>query len=320
MLQTHDPHLNLAIEEFLLENSDDDVFMLWQNSPTVVIGRNQNAYAEINSGVLRQKGIKLARRITGGGAVYHDLGNLNYTFISSSDGEGINFAPFTAPIIDALDSMGVKATLSGRNDILVGDKKISGNAQRVVGGRVLHHGTILFDSDLTVLSDVLSVDPEKISSKALKSVRSRVTNIRELLSTPMTVGEFAERIAEHIIKSLNAVPSQLPTDPRINELAARNASDEWLYPNRKFISDYTLQRKKRYPFGSVSLSLSMRHDTVVGAEINGDFFGSADLEKLEKMLEGRTLDQLPQIIKNIDIKNYIHEMTADQLIELINEG
>ena len=231
ILDSHDAYLNLAIEEYLFRYSKEDVFMLWQNEPCVVIGKNQNAYAEINLDMLYKNGVKPVRRITGGGAVYHDLGNVNYTFISAKQSEGIDFAYFTAPIIEALASLGVDAVLSGRNDILVGEKKISGNAQHTSEGRVLHHGTLLFDASLDFLSGVLNVDEEKIKSKAIKSTRSRVTNIRPLLRCDMTVSEFINKISDFVIKKYSPEIMSAPVCEKIAELRARNASREWIFPD-----------------------------------------------------------------------------------------
>ena len=183
------PYLNLAIEEYMFKHSQDEVFILWQNEPTVVIGKNQNAFAEINMDYLREKNIKIARRITGGGAVFHDLGNVNYTYISKSK-VGINFEYYSKPIIETLRDMGVCVHLSGRNDLLTEDgRKISGSAEYTANGRTLHHGTLLFDAHLDTLSSVLNVDPEKLRANAVKSTRSRVANIKEAVIRHIAVAE-----------------------------------------------------------------------------------------------------------------------------------
>ena len=188
----------------MFSSTNDDVFMLWQNEPTVVIGKNQNAFAEINMDYIKKNNIHIARRITGGGAVYHDLGNVNYTFISNQgETAGIDFAYFTAPIIEALGTLGINAVLSGRNDLMIGDKKFSGNAQHTKANRVLHHGTLLFDSELDILSYALNVDEEKIKAKAIKSARSRVTNLRHSLTVDITVEQFIQTIAHFVIDKYN---------------------------------------------------------------------------------------------------------------------
>jgi len=203
-LKTTNPYLNLAIEEYLLKNSDEEYFLLWQNEPTVVIGKNQNAFAEINIEYTKKHGIHIARRITGGGAVYHDLGNLNYSYISNKKGSDINFEKFSRPVIEALLEMGIDAELSGRNDIMIGEKKISGNAQTHFENRVLHHGTLLYDSDLDVLSSALLVDKKKIETKAIKSTKSRVTNIKNFLPVSSTVFDLINKIKNHILSKYNA--------------------------------------------------------------------------------------------------------------------
>lgn len=321
LLETKNPYVNLAIEEYMFDTADDEIFMLWQNSPTVVIGKNQNAYAEIDMEVVKQKNIFISRRITGGGAVYHDLGNLNYSFISPNhNGYGLDFAHFTAPIIDALASMGVNASLSGRNDLIVGEKKFSGNAEYSKDNRVLHHGTLLFNSDLTVLSDVLRVDEEKLASKAIRSARSRVTNLLPLLSPDLnikTAEQFRDRIAEYIIKKYSPVIISPPQNEKINELIKRNSSNDWLFPTKDLLSLYTLTKKKRFSFGGVEIRLEMKNDIIKDIRISGDFFSLDPTSKLEDIIRGTEISSISAILKNTDVGSYIVGMSAKDLCELI---
>ena len=318
VLESHDSHLNLATEEYLFNNLDGELFMLWQNAPTVVIGKSQNVRAEINSAYINENGVKLARRITGGGAVYHDLGNLNYTFISDRAEEGIDFAFFTAPIISALESMGVNVSLTGRNDLVTDTgAKISGNAQYSRNGRVLHHGTLLFSSDLDALSLALKVDEEKIKSKAIKSTRSRVTNISDLLDTPMSMQEFIDTISGYIIKTYSPEIISPPSPEQVADLYAKYSSDDWLYPTSTFLSGYTVTKKKRYPFGSVELSLAMDGERISGVRIYGDFFGTKPTEELEQLMIGKGTRELVEAIDDIPVGDYINGMTRDDLISLI---
>ena len=225
------PYLNLAIEEYLFLNSEEDVFLLWQNSPTVVIGKNQNVYNEIDFNFLKSNNILIARRITGGGAVYHDFGNLNFSFISVSDEKRtLDFNHFTELIIEALNSFGIDAKLSGRNDILVNDKKISGNAQCTQNGRVLHHGTLLYDTDFTVLSSVLKPDERKIQSKAIKSVRSRVANISEFLPIKYSVQKFRELLLNFVAEKLQSVPSIIELNDEIFGSNGKIYSVQGIFP------------------------------------------------------------------------------------------
>ena len=318
ILTTTDPYRNLAVEEYLFLHSDEDVLMLWQNEPTVVIGKNQNAYAELALEVIRERGVHVARRITGGGAVYHDLGNVNFSLISTSKGrDGLDFAAFCAPMIEALAALGVHAELSGRNDLLVDGKKFSGNAQHASGDRVLHHGTLLFDSDLGVLSQVLRVDEEKLRAKAVRSVRSRVTNLRPYLAQDCNVREFIEQLGAGLCRILGATLTLLPEDEEIERLCARNASSTWIFPERALLSQYSIVKKQRYPFGSVEISLDMQNEVVQGARICGDFFGTAPLSELEERLRGATLAELSARLAGCDVGAYIFGMHAEELIALL---
>ena len=317
ILKTTNPYTNLAIEEYLFLNAEDDIFMLWQNEPTVVIGKNQNAFAELNIKYIQDNGINIARRITGGGAVYHDLGNINYTFISQKKKhDGIDFEYFTKPILEALSALGLSADLSGRNDILIDGKKISGNAQHSNGEKVLHHGTLLFDSDLSILSNALRVDEEKIKAKGIKSVRSRVMNIKEHLQS-INVSDFIEIIASFLIKKYNPKIICPPSDTEIAKLVNKYTSEEWLFPEGNFLSQYTLSKKKRYPFGTVDVSLEMTNNIIRKIKIYGDFFGVKDINELEEKLENTSLDALEEKLSEIVINDFIFGMTHQDFLTQI---
>ena len=313
-LHTTDPYVNLAVEEYLFRHADEDIFMLWQNDRTVVIGKNQNPYAELDLDVVREQGIRIARRITGGGAVYHDMGNVNFSFISPrSPQTGIDFATFCEPIVKALASLGAAVSLSGRNDLLIDGKKFSGNAQHASGGRVLHHGTLLFDSDLSVLSRVLRPDEEKLRAKAVRSVSSRVTNLRPYL--PGVNG--TDELITALLDAIDGEEMPLPEDDEITALARRNASAEWLFPNRALLTHYSLIQKKRFPFGTVEISLDMQGELIREAHIGGDFFGNAPIEELEHLLQGCPLGELAQRLADVDVGRYIHGMTTSEFIAQI---
>ena len=318
ILKTTDPYRNLATEEYLFRNCLDDVFMLWQNEPTVVIGKNQNAAAEINRAYLDERGIHIARRITGGGAVYHDLGNLNYTFISGSRaGGGLDFAYFTSPIIEALGSVGVAATLTGRNDLAIDGRKFSGNAQHEADGRVLHHGTLLFDSDLDALSSVLTVDPAKIQSKGVKSTRSRVTNLAPYLPSGWGIGELISLIAGFVEKRFSPEVIDAPEGEEIERLYRKYSSDEWIFPALGIAASHTVKKKRRYPFGTVELLLDIKGEKIQGAKIVGDFFGFSDTGELEAALVGIRLSEVAERLSGLDTDKYISGMTEKELTELI---
>ena len=316
VLKTTDPYLNLAIEEYLFENSEETIFILWQNDKTVVIGKNQNAYCEVNGNYAKDQGIKIARRITGGGAVYHDLGNINYSFISKSSNIGIDFKYFTEPIISLLKSMSVEACLSGRNDIIVGDRKISGNAQFSKNGKTLHHGTILFDSDMTVLSSVLNVDPDKLKSKAIKSTRSRVVNLKQILNKDISAADFISLLKNYIINNFSAELSEQVINEEILAIKNRNQSNSWIYPERDYLSSYTIKRKKRYDFGVVELDLEMHGESFKNIKIHGDFFGNKSTEELESIIKSYGAEKLSEI----NLSDYIFGMSSDDFLTLLYKG
>lgn len=313
-LHTTDPYLNLAIEEYLFANTREDVFMLWQNRPTVVIGKNQNAYAEVNLPYAEAKGITVSRRITGGGAVYHDLGNVNYTFITSdSRAAALDYAYFTRPIIEALGEMGLECVLSGRNDLLCEGRKFSGNAQYSSGGRILHHGTLLFDSDASVMQEVLKIDREKLEYHGVKSHKSRVVNLRTLLSQDIGTEDFIAAIEAHAAADAEVMVP--PENEEIEALRARNAGAAWIYSPRRYLTDYTLSRSIKFPFGKVSAEVKLNKTVIEDIVISGDFFSLAPIEELQQALVGADIRALPPI----DPSPYIHGMTFPELQTLLCE-
>ena len=323
VLKTTDPNINLATEEYLFENSEEDIFMLWQNDNTVVIGKNQNAYAEVDVDFVKYNDIKLVRRIIGGGAVYHGRGNVIYSCISSKKNAGaLDFAYFTAPIINALHSLGIEAELSGRNDLICNGKKFSGNAQHANEKRVLHHGTLLFDSDLNVLSGVLKVDPEKIASKAISSTKSRVTNLKTEFALDISAKQFMTLILEYVKNMYSAEEILPPSIEDIKGLCDRYTSHEWIYSDKKYLTEYTARMKKRYSYGIVDVYLDLSADIIKKIRISGDFFGTRSTDELERLLENcpyRENDILDRI-SSISIGEYIFGMDSAAFVEHILRG
>ena len=318
VLKTTDPYLNLAIEEFLFLHADEPTFMLWQNGPSVIIGKHQNAYAEAKCAYAEQHGIRIARRITGGGAVYHDLGNVNYSFISpNEENRSLDFAFFAKPILDFLTSHQIHAQLSGRNDIEVEGKKISGNAQHKSKNRLLHHGTLLFDTDLNALEALLTPNREKLETRAIRSVSARVTNLKGFFPADMTTDRFISLLCEFVELRYGAKAEQPPLSEEIDALAARNASREWIYPEKNLLSRYKSTRSKRYPFGSVEVLLTIHHDCIEEIAITGDFFGTRPIEELESLLRGVRLCDAQKILSPCGVDSFILGMTASELSDLL---
>lgn len=283
-----DPYFNLAADEYVLKNFNDDCFMLWRNEPSIIVGKHQNTLAEINVDYVREKNIKVVRRITGGGAVFHDLGNLNFTFIrNSKDGEQPDFRKFTQPILEVLQSMGINAKFEGRNDLTIDGKKFSGNAEHVWKNRILHHGTLLFSAVMTDLSAALKVNPLKFNDKAVKSVRSRVTNISEHLKEKMDVLEFRDRIMNHIMGMYpdSKEYSYSPDDIAGIEQLKNEKFTKWEW-NFGHSPKYEFEKMIRTEGGSLEFHFNVEKGIVKDIRIYGDFFHKHDIEDVQKSLIG----------------------------------
>ena len=339
---SNDPYYNLAAEEYYLRECAEDVFMLWQNAPVVVIGKNQNMYAEVKLDYTEAHGILVARRITGGGAVYHDLGNVNYTFITSREKANVlDFEYFTAPILKALQGLGIDAKLSGRNDLLakISDEaadendrtrpkdeapgvyaKFSGNAMTASKTRILNHGTLLFDSDLSVLSKTLNPDEEKLRKRSIKSVQSRVTNLKPLvrdsaggpavLETP----EFFEYLVRFFEREFDCRREEAD---RLSVLASglydRNVREEYNAGRREA---YEHEVRHRFPSGLVVLLWNVREGRMQDVRIEGDFFGKRDVAELTDLLRG--IAPCPLCVKDaiagFDVSETISGVTTEEFI------
>ena len=317
-----DPHFNLALEEYVFTrfDIDEEYVILWQNEPSVIIGRNQNTVEEINSRYIKENQINVVRRMSGGGAVYHDLGNLNFTFIVNSDKDvASNFRIFTAPVMKALEKMGVEAEFSGRNDITIDGKKFSGNAQHYSNRRLLHHGTVLFDSDLHVVQEALAVKLDKLESKGVKSVRSRVTNVAPYLKKKVTVDEFKEILLSSILEdNPSPVKEYVLTE---SDLAAVQAlMDEkylkWEW-NYGVSPAFEVEKSKRYTGGNLSLKFNVKDGLLQELKIHGDFFGKKDTADIERRLKGRHYQEetMREALLTIEIDEYLTAITVDDFID-----
>ena len=274
-LYTTNPYYNLAVEEYLFRHADDDVFMLWQNAPSVIAGKNQNIYAEVDLDYAKENGINVCRRITGGGAVYHDLGNINYTFISTrGDTRALDFEFFTRPIRNALGRLGVECQVGSRNDIECEGGKFSGNAQHYESGRILHHGTLLFNTDFNVMEAVLKVDKEKLAYRAVKSCRSRVVNLIGLIKKEISLDGFLSQIEASVCTDLGAISEKAPENEEINAIYKRNQTHEWLFSDKRFLTNYAVERKNKYPFGLVKVQLELERGLISRITFSGDFFST----------------------------------------------
>ncbi|TYS31572.1 lipoate--protein ligase [Bacillus pumilus] len=321
--QHYDPMINLAIEEYCLKYLDpEETYLLFYiNQPSIIIGKNQNTIEEINTKYVEDNGIKVVRRLSGGGAVYHDKGNLNFSFITKDDGDSFhNFKKFTEPVIKALEKLGVKAELSGRNDIMADGRKISGNAQFATRGRIFSHGTLLFDSEIEHVVSALNVKKEKIESKGIKSIRSRVANISELMDQKMSTEEFRKILLSYIFDTNGEVPQYQLTEKdweKIHEISRdRYQKWEWNYGRSP---KFNLQHSKRFPAGSIDLRLEVKKGIIQDCKIFGDFFGVGDIADIEKKLIGQQYDRntISDVLEDMDMRHYFGNVSKEDFLDLI---
>lgn len=315
------PYLNHAVEEHVMNKFNADCFMLWRNEPCILIGKNQNILAEINTDYVRKHDITVVRRMSGGGAVFNDLGNLNFTFIAyKSLNEGIDFKRFTTPIINALKKLGVTAELSGRNDLTINGKKFSGNAQFHYKGRVVHHGTLLFSSCMSDLVSALKVKEIKFSDKSVKSVASRVTNLSEHLNEPMSVVEFKNFLINSVIEQQENPQFYELTEEdwkSINEIAKNKyCTNLWNYG---YLPKFNFTKEKKFLGGIVQANLFLVDDVIHDINLNGDFFSEKDVSKIENLLRGLPFKvaTVKNALSTVNISEYMNNITLDNLIDVM---
>lgn len=319
----HDPQINLAIEEHILRNLDiNETYLLFYiNEPSIIIGKNQNTAEEINTEFVEKNGIKVVRRLSGGGAVYHDLGNLNFSFIMKDDGNSFhNFKKFTEPVVKALKKLGIDAELSGRNDILAEGRKISGNAMFSTRGRMFSHGTLMYNVNVDDVVSALKVKKDKIESKGIKSVRSRVTNIADFMDNPVEIEEFRKLILHYLFEGEEEIPEYVLTDKDWEQI--RQISEEryqnwdWNYGKSP---KFNLQNSHRFPAGSVDIRLEVNKGRIENCKIYGDFFGVGEVTDIEALLTGIRYEkeQVEDALKDVNVSHYFGKVTKEELVNLI---
>ncbi|MCG1011041.1 lipoate--protein ligase [Tepidanaerobacter sp. GT38] len=322
--ESNDPYFNMALDEYVVKhlNPSNDYFYFYQNRPSVIIGRNQNAIEEVNLEYVKNNDIIVVRRMSGGGAVYHDMGNINFSFVVDYRKEDFNsIERFAKAIVKALGKFGIDAEFSGRNDITIDGKKFSGNAQYVTKNRILHHGTLLFDSDLSVLSKALNVKPEKIKSKGIKSVKSRVTNIKDYLPDKnVTVSQFKEMLLKFVfevegkeLQEYNLTPKDIE---QIMDLRNKKYSTwEW---NVGSSPEFDLIRSARFNGGEVQVHMNVKDGIISDIKFYGDFMSIRDVSEVEEKLRGQRFKQedIKDVLSKIDVKEYFGFISLEEILSL----
>lgn len=319
-----DPKLNLAVEEYILKHLNvehEDYFLFYINGPSIIIGKNQNTSEEVNLKYIEENGIDVVRRLSGGGAVYHDEGNLNFSFITKDDGNSFNnYKKFTQPIVDALKQLGVEAELTGRNDIQVGERKISGNAQFTTRGRMFSHGTLMFNSNIEEVVNSLNVSEEKMRSKGIKSVRSRVANITEFLEEEMAMEDFVEALLHSIYDGQEPERYVLrDEDWEIVQDISKERYANWDWNFGKSPT-FDVESKRRFPIGTIDVRLNVNKGTITEAKIYGDFFGVGDIQDVEQVLVGTRFERgaIREQLSQLDVKHYFGNVELEELVDLIS--
>ncbi len=316
---TLDPTYNIATEYYLFHQYTQPILYLWINGPSIVVGKHQNTIEEINAKFVKENDVEVCRRISGGGTVYHDEGNLNYTIISNDEQRKIDYITFSRPIIHALKKMGVQATTDDRNNITVDGFKICGHAQYMSKNRTMHHGCLLFDSDLTVLKKALNVSKDKIKSKGIKSVRAHVKNISGFLEKDYTILDFKSYIKQSVEEEYGKLEIiELTEDDHKSIESIRQEKFtgwDWVYGKSP---TFNMKRKRVLLDSDFEVRLTIKAGHIEDVHFYGDFFGAAGVDEIEKCLTDIRYERetLVGIVDSIDVEE-VFRVSKERFLELI---
>lgn len=315
-----DPYFNIATDEFIFKHLKEDCFMLWRNDNAIIVGKHQNTMAEINIDYVEEKDIKVVRRLSGGGAVYHDLGNLNFSFTRTGENtEVVDFERYTLPIIEVLNQLGVAAKFEGRNDLTIDGKKFSGNAEHVFKNKVLHHGTILFSSEMKDVSGALKINPLKYKDRAVKSIPKRVTNVSQHLKEPLSLEDFTQKIMNHVLDTFEGAKLYEFTEQDLEHIQKirdeKYATWEWNFGHSP---KYNFLQGARTPGGTLEVNLHVEKGVIKEARFFGDFFGVRDIKDIEDALQDckHTKGDVRSVLAQFDLKLYFHKMSPADVISV----
>lgn len=316
--ESTDPYFNIAADEYILKYIKEDCFMLWRNDNAIIVGKFQNTLSEINYEYVKEHNISVVRRLSGGGAVYHDLGNLNFSFTQSGKDTSLSdFEKFTRPIIEVIRSLGIDARFEGKNDLVIDGRKFSGNAAHIYNNKILHHGTILFASEMRNISEALRINPVKYIDKAVKSIPKRVTNISEHLKTQISLEEFTKKLMDYVLANYPDARLYKFTEEdkrKIQKLRdEKYATYEWNFGKSP---EYNFKKAVRTKGGLLEMNLEVKNGIIEKAKIFGDFFSEKGIEDIEQALINihHEENNLRNILSKYPIEQHFRGINIDDLI------
>ena len=319
----HDPRINLALEEYIVRNfePEQDYLLFYVNQPSIIIGKHQNTIEEINAQYVQDNNVIVVRRISGGGAVYHDFGNLNFSFLTRYDIKKVNnFIQFVQPIVDALKGLGVPASMTGRNDIVADGRKISGNAQFSTTKKMFSHGTLLFDANIESVVNALNVSGDKITSKGIQSVRSRVANIKEFLTAPLDLQGFKAALLASIFAGKAEIPTYKLSRQEwdaVHQLSKEKYQTwEWNYGRSP---EFNIQKKHRFDFGQIDARIDVKDGYITDIKFFGDFLSHGEPSEVEKtLLKVRYVQaDITQALEKTDLAYYFGQITPQDFAKFL---
>lgn len=316
--ESTDPYFNVAADEYILKHLEEDCFMLWRNDNAIIVGQYQNTLAEINYDYVKENNIAVVRRLSGGGTVYHDLGNLNFSFTQQGkDANLCDFETFTRPVVEVIRSLGADAKFEGKNDLTIDGRKIAGNAAHIFKNKILHHGCLLFASEMRNVSEALRINPVKYVDKAIKSIPKRVTNISDHLTEKVSLEVFTQKLMDHVLATYpGARLYEFTAEDKMNIRQLRDeqyATHEWNFGKSP---EYSFKKAVRTQGGLLEMNLDVKDGMITAVRIYGDFFSEKGIDAVEKSLTHirHTEADIRQALSELPIEKHFRNISVADLI------